>query len=169
MGGSDHATRGMATHPIVANQTSAVSGRDARSWAIAQASRHPRAPRTGRVLSRKALVRGVTPLPPEPVPDADASHPLNASAPSRRPRRQKRKSATDGATPAGTSAASPTQSCGPIPPRRQRRSSAASAWQPGFPRNRRPARDSRDACRGVRAGALRSPAPPESGRVPRQT
>jgi hypothetical protein len=49
-------------------------------WAIAQASRHPTAPRAGRVLSGKALVRDVTRLPSEPAPDADASHPLKASA-----------------------------------------------------------------------------------------
>jgi hypothetical protein len=53
---------------------------DDRDWAIAQASRHPTAPRAGRVLSRKALVRDVTRLPSEPAPDADASYPLKASA-----------------------------------------------------------------------------------------
>ena len=41
-------------------------------WAIPQASNHPMAPRTGSAFP-KALTRGVTALPSEPVPDADAS------------------------------------------------------------------------------------------------
>jgi hypothetical protein len=54
--------------------------RDARDWAIAQASSHPMASRTGRALSRKALVRGIARLPSEPAPDADTSYPTEAEA-----------------------------------------------------------------------------------------
>jgi hypothetical protein len=59
MDGSDHATRGMATHPFVANQACAVSGRDARSWANARASSDRLRARSGRALSGKALVRSI--------------------------------------------------------------------------------------------------------------
>src|ERR1035441_153954 len=38
----------------------------------------PAWPPRPRILSRKALVRGVTRLPSEPVPDADACYPLEA-------------------------------------------------------------------------------------------
>jgi hypothetical protein len=47
-------------------ESSAGAIADACLWAIAQASRHPTAPRTGRALSRNALVRGVTRLPSVP-------------------------------------------------------------------------------------------------------
>jgi hypothetical protein len=55
------------------------------------------ASRTGPVLSRKALARGVMRLPSESVPDADAFFPLQASV--RRTRREssKRSSASVGA------------------------------------------------------------------------
>ena len=102
-------------------------GRHDCFWAKAQAGRHPTAPRIGRMLSRKAPVRGVTWLPSEPVLDADGSYPLISQVRTSSAGRAKRKSAMGAIHPGLTSATSPMRSRLDCLVERRKRSSARGA------------------------------------------